>query len=161
MFLPSMSVLTCVIALCACGAPDASNGEQAAQLATTALTETEVARTDTRPQQTDTMSASLTNPTVKAAIEALNAHDRATWEALFAHGATFSDDGNEGSISSFTNNAFGKGKERFTSIEKVENNGLDVYGRYHSDTWGDFKTYFKFHVSEGRITRLEVGQANY
>lgn len=101
------------------------------------------------------------NTTVKAAIEALNQHDRKAWEALFAPGATFADDGNEGSLATFTANAFGKGKERFTRVDKEENNGLHIYGQYHSDTWGDFKTYFKFTVKDGRITRLEVGQANY
>jgi len=39
------------------------------------------------------------------------------------------------------------GNERFTSIDKVENNGLDVYGHFHSSQWGDFKTYFKFHLT--------------
>ncbi len=118
--------------------------------------------TTTHDQQTTSqMTAPITDPTVKAAIDALNAHDRKAWDALFAPGATFSDDGHEGSLSNFSNNAFGKGKERFTSIDKVENNGLDVYGRLHSDSWGDFKAYFKFRVKDGRITRLEVGQANY
>lgn len=112
-------------------------------------------------QQTSTMPITLTNPTVKAAIDALNAHDRKAWEALFAPGATFSDDGNEGSISNFTANAFGKGREHFTRLDKQEEDGLHVYGQYHSDTWGDFKTYFKFTVQAGKITRLAVGQASY
>lgn len=115
----------------------------------------------TANQQPKPMAINLTNPTVKAAIDALNAHDRKAWETLFAAGATFSDDGNEGSIANFTANAFGKGQEHFTRLDKQEQDGLHVFGQYHSDTWGDFKTYFKFTVMEGRITRLEVGQANY
>lgn len=107
------------------------------------------------------MTTTLTNPTVRAAIEALNAQDRKAWEALFAPGATFADDGNEGSLSAFTGGAFGKGRERFTRIDKVENNGLDVLGHLHSDSWGDFKAYFKFHVQNGKITRLEVGQSSH
>lgn len=112
----------------------------------------------TTTQQQTTMPS---HPTVKAAIDALNTHDRKAWEALFAPGATFSDDGNEGSLAQFTTNAFGKGKEHFTRVDKEENDGLHVYGQYHSDTWGDFKTYFKFSVKDSRITRLEVGQAHY
>lgn len=103
----------------------------------------------------------LQNSTVRAAIEALNAQDRKAWEALFRPGATFADDGKEGSLAAFTNGAFGKGCERFTRIDKVENNGLDVFGQLHSDTWGDFKACFKFHVQDGRITRLEVGQSSH
>ena len=107
------------------------------------------------------MTELLHNPTVRAAIAALNAQDRAAWKNLFSPTATFSDDGNEGSLEEFTASAFGKGQERFTRIDKVEADGLHVYGRYHSNTWGDFKTYFKFTLKEGLITRLEVGQANY
>lgn len=103
----------------------------------------------------------LTDPTVRAAIEALNAQDRHAWEALFALGATFADDGNAGSLATFTNGAFGKGRERFTRIDKVEHDGLHVFGQLHSDSWGDFKAYFKFHVKDGRITRLEVGQSDH
>lgn len=115
-----------------------------------------------QPQhQRTSMTASITNPTAKAAIEALNAQDRKAWDALFAPDATFADDGNEGSLSNFTNGAFGKGRERFTRIDKVEHDGLHVYGQLHSDSWGDFKVYFKFHVADGYITRLEVGQSNH
>ena len=49
-----------------------------------------------------------------------------------------------------------------TTIDKVEDNGTSIYGQFHSDTWGDFKTYFKFYISkEGRIYKLEIGQADY
>ncbi len=107
------------------------------------------------------MTAQIKNPTVRAAIEALNAQDRKAWDALFAPGATFADDGREGSLATFTNGAFGKGRERFTRIDKVENNGLDVFGQLHSDAWGDFKAYFKFQVKDDKITRLEVGQSDH
>jgi hypothetical protein len=54
------------------------------------------------------------------------------------------------------------GHERFTSIDKVEQNGLHVYGKFHSDQWGNFKTYFKFTVdTDGKISKLEIGQAGY
>jgi len=52
------------------------------------------------------------------------------------------------------------GIERFTSIDVMENNGLDLVGRFHSDQWGDFRTYFKFQLSPtGKIKRLDIGQA--
>jgi hypothetical protein len=42
----------------------------------------------------------------------------------------------------------------------VENNGLDLLGEFHSDRWGDFRTYFRFQLSPaGRIKRLDIGQA--
>jgi hypothetical protein len=50
-------------------------------------------------------------------------------------------------LKDFTRDAFGH--ERFTSIDRVENNGLDVSGAFHSDQWGDFQTYFRFQLSPG------------
>lgn len=102
----------------------------------------------------------LTNATVKQAINALQANDSKAWFALFTDKAALYDDGNKMDFKTFWQKAIGH--ERFTSIDKVENNGLEVYGRFHSDQWGDFKTYFKFHIDkDGKIDRLDIGQAKY
>lgn len=102
----------------------------------------------------------LTNTIVKKAIEALQTADSKAWFALFTADAALYDDGNKMNFRSFFEKALGH--ERFTSIDKVENNGLDLYGKFHSDQWGDFKTYFKFHINaDGKIQRLDIGQASY
>lgn len=100
----------------------------------------------------------LTNATVRAAIEALQTGDRQGWSSLFEPDAKLYDDGQPRSLQEFTNDALGH--ERFTAIERVENHGLDVIGAFHSDTWGDFRTYFRFQLSTaGKIKRLDIGQA--
>jgi hypothetical protein len=100
----------------------------------------------------------LTNPTVKAAIEALQKGDRNAWSALFEADAGLYDDGNPRSLPKFTEEALGH--ERFTSIDSVANDGLDVTGAFHSDRWGNFRTYFRFQLSPaGKIKRLDIGQA--
>ena len=105
------------------------------------------------------ITAALTNPIVKAAIEALQSGDRKAWSALFEADAKLYDDGALRSLEKFTRDALGH--ERFTSIERVENNGLDLIGEFHSDQWGDFRTYFRFKVSPaGKIKHLEIGQAD-
>jgi hypothetical protein len=54
-----------------------------------------------------------------------------------------------------------KSHERFTSIDQVTNDGLNITGQFHSDQWGDFRTYFNFHLSSsGKIVRLDIGQAS-
>jgi hypothetical protein len=106
----------------------------------------------------ESITAALTNPTVKAAIEALQRGDQAAWTALFEPHAELTDDGSPRSLAKFTREALGH--ERFTSIERVENQGLDLVGGFHSDEWGDFRTYFRFHLSpSGKIQWLEIGQA--
>ncbi len=103
------------------------------------------------------MTAALTNPTVRAAIDALQRGDRKAWAALFEPAAKLYDDGSPRSLETFTQEAVGH--ERFTTIDRVENNGLDVFGAFHSPQWGDFQTYFKFQLSlAGKVARLDIGQ---
>lgn len=102
----------------------------------------------------------LHQPIVRAAIEALEEGDLHTWLNLFTADAQLFDDGRKIDFTTFSRNAVGK--EKFTHIDKVENDGWDVYGQFHSDQWGDFNTYFRFRVNaDGKIERLEIGQANY
>jgi hypothetical protein len=100
------------------------------------------------------------HPVVRAAITALQAGDRERWFAQFTPDASLYDDGHAVDLIPFFNKALGH--ERFTHIDRVEADGTALYGRFHSDQWGDFKTYFRFHLNEsGKIERLEIGQAEY
>ena len=100
----------------------------------------------------------LTNPTGRAAIAALQNGDRNFWAALFEPDAKLFDDGKARSLEKFNRDALGH--ERFTSIEHVGQDGLELVGQLHSDQWGDFRTFFRFQLSAaGKITRLDLGQA--
>jgi len=102
----------------------------------------------------------ITHPTAKAAIEAWQKADVNQWRSFFVSKPHLLDDGHPRDFHKFYTEAMGK--ERFTSIDKVEDDGLSIYGHFHSDTWGDFKTYFKFHLdAQGKISKLEIGQADY
>ncbi|MGH7575544.1 MAG: hypothetical protein ACREM1_10540 [Longimicrobiales bacterium] len=69
---------------------------------------------------------SLSNPTVKAAIDVLQNRNREAWSELFESDAKLYDDGEPRSLEAFTRDAVGH--ERFTSIDRVDNNGLDLVG---------------------------------
>lgn len=56
---------------------------------------------------------------------------------------------------------FGSSLAYLTSIDKVEDGGQTIYGRFHSDQWGDFKTFLRFHIENGKITKMDVGQTDY
>jgi hypothetical protein len=104
------------------------------------------------------LTDALTNPTVKAAIEALQAGDRTVWPALFEPNAKLYDDGIPRSLEKLTRDALGH--ERLTSIDRVETGGLDLVGAFHSDQWGEFRTYFRFQLAaSGKIKRQDIGQA--
>jgi ketosteroid isomerase-like protein len=99
----------------------------------------------------------LKNPTVRAAIEALQRGDRAAWSALFAPNAELYDDGAPRSLVEF--NAHALGHERFRTIERIGEDGLEVRGEFHTEQWGDFRSYFRFQLAaDGTIVRLDIGQ---
>jgi hypothetical protein len=101
----------------------------------------------------------LTNPLVKAAIEALNARDREGWFKLFAEDITMTDDGNAHDFREWADEEFfGSSRTYLKSIERVEDGGLTLYGRLHSDQWGEFDTFMKFKTDGEKITQLDVGQ---
>jgi len=101
----------------------------------------------------------LTNPTAKAAFDAWQNGDAKLFTSYFSADAKLYDDGSPRDFQKFVIDACGH--EKFTSIDKVENDGKDIYGNFHTESWGDFRTYFKFHFNkDGKIERLDIGQAN-
>lgn len=118
----------------------------------------------TKTQQQNTKSeimdlSKLTNKTVREAIEALQAGDK-SWYSYFVEKPEMTDDGKTIDFKNFFSKALGN--EKFLSIDKVENNGLDVYGNFKAGSWGTFKVFFKFHPNpDGKFHRLDIGQAKY
>jgi ketosteroid isomerase-like protein len=104
-------------------------------------------------------TSKLTNQTVKQAFDAWQNGDSKNFLSFFTSDAKLYDDGAPRNFSKFVQEACGH--EKFTSIDKVENNGLDITGNFHTESWGDFKTHFKFHINaEGKINRLDIGPAH-
>ena len=100
----------------------------------------------------------LTQPVVRLAIEALQQGNEIIWLEQFIADATLTDDGLPANFHKFSEHAMGH--ERFTRIDRVENQGLDIYGAFHSDRWGDFDACFKFRLdANGKICQLDIGQA--
>ena len=114
----------------------------------------------THQKVTEMETNKISNKIVKAAIEAWQQGNSELWRSFFTVDAELLDDGKSRNFNKFSTKDIGH--ERFTSFDKVEDSGLSIYGQFHSDTWGDFKTYFKFHINkEGLIYQLEIGQASY
>ena len=105
-------------------------------------------------------TSKLTNVTVRSAVEAWQRGDAKKWLSIFTPDAKLFDDGSPRNFQLFVKEACGR--ERFTKIDKVENNGLDVFGQFHTEAWGNFPTYFKFSIdAEGKIFRLDIGQSDF
>jgi hypothetical protein len=104
------------------------------------------------------ITEAITNHIVRAAIDALQKGDKEAWQSLFSEDAELLDDGKSRSLKKFTDEALGH--ERFRAIDQVNSGGLAIEGEFQSDTWGNFRTYFRFTLDQSeKITRLEIGQA--
>jgi hypothetical protein len=101
----------------------------------------------------------IDNPIVRSAIEAMNSRNKKQWYELFSNKPELTDDGNPEDFSEWSERElFGSAVAYLASIDKVEDGGLTIYGKFHSDQWGDFKTFMRFRVENDNITKLEVGQ---
>ena len=109
-----------------------------------------------------TENIELTTPLVQKGIIALNEQDAKTWYSLFNDDATFSDDGRTMDFKSWCDRElFGNSKCSVIRIDKVENDGLNVYCLFRSDNYGDFKTFMHFGTNGENFVSLDVGQINY
>lgn len=99
----------------------------------------------------------ITHPTAKSAFESWQNNDSKAWLALFTAKPALFDDGKPRDFHQFSEQI---GKEKFTSIDRVENDGTGIIGDFETP-WGKFKTYFRFTIgADGKISRLDIGQAN-
>ncbi|MEU6554842.1 nuclear transport factor 2 family protein [Streptomyces sp. NPDC046915] len=104
-------------------------------------------------------TAKLSDPAVRAFVNAVNAHDREGFMSLLAPGATMSDDGSDRDLAEWTD------REIFSShghmeVDNESRGGRALVARYRNDTWGEMRTRWSFVVEDdGRISRFETGQA--
>jgi hypothetical protein len=76
----------------------------------------------------------ISYPIVRSAIEAMNGRNKKQWYALFSNNPTFTDDGNPHDFTKWCERElFGSSLAYLASIDKVENDGLTIYGMFHSD----------------------------
>jgi len=104
--------------------------------------------------------SNITNETVKNAISELQQHNKAAFYAYFTQDAVFTDDGNVLDLKKFFDNAFNH-KEKFLTLDKIENNGTSLTGDFYAGQWGTFKVFFNFSLnSDNKISRLDIGQTS-
>ncbi|MFE7563039.1 nuclear transport factor 2 family protein [Kitasatospora sp. NPDC057500] len=103
-------------------------------------------------------TAKLSDPTVRAAVTAINDGNRQAFVDLLAPDATMSDDGTERDLQDWID------REIFTVHGHMEVRSESAGGRtliadYRNETWGEMRTAWRFTVEDGRISHFATGQA--
>ncbi|MFB6890713.1 nuclear transport factor 2 family protein [Kitasatospora sp. NPDC056327] len=102
--------------------------------------------------------ARLSDPTVRAAVTAINAGDRQAFVDLLAPDATMADDGSDRDLGQWID------REIFTvrghmDVQTESAGGRALVANFTNETWGEMRTAWRFTVDGGRISRFETGQA--
>jgi hypothetical protein len=112
-------------------------------------------KTSQRPLELD----KIADQVVRSAIEAMNSRNQKQWYESFSDSRSFTDDGVPHDFTEWCEaELFGASLTYLASIDKVEDAGLTIYGTFHSDQWGGFKTFLRFHVENGTITKMDVAK---
>lgn len=100
----------------------------------------------------------IPDPAVRDTLAAWQNRDRDRWLAAFVDNPTLTDDGTPRDFSAFSAEI---GNEYFTQVERASPDGRTVTGQFHSETWGNFRTFFRFIPGgpDGKFKGLEIGQA--
>ncbi|MFD9890737.1 nuclear transport factor 2 family protein [Amycolatopsis sp. NPDC059027] len=104
------------------------------------------------------MTQQPTNPVVKAFVTAINAGDRAAFDALLTDDASMSDDGSDRDLAAWVDKEIFSADGRM-AVESEEDGGMALVATFTNSTWGAMRTRWRFTVRDGRIARFDTGQA--
>jgi hypothetical protein len=100
----------------------------------------------------------ITDPAVRALLDAINAGDRAAFFAVLTPDATMSDDGIDRNLSEWVDREI-FGVNGHIEVESASDGGRTLIASYRNDTWGAMRTRWHFTVRDGKIARFDTGQA--
>lgn len=104
------------------------------------------------------MSASVTDPAVRAFIDAVNAGDRAAFDNVLTPDATMSDDGADRDLAQWADREIFSANGRM-DVVSANDEGRTLIADYTNDTWGAMRTRWTFTVRDGKVARFDTGQA--
>lgn len=98
------------------------------------------------------------NPVVVRLIDTINSGDREAFLALLTPDATLSDDGRQRDLTDWIDREIFTVNGHFT-VTKAADDGLSMRVTFRNDTWGEMSTFWRFEVTDDKISRIETGQA--
>jgi ketosteroid isomerase-like protein len=104
------------------------------------------------------MTPGISHPVVGELVDAINSGDRDAFLAVLTPDATLTDDGTRRDLTEWIDREIFSSNGHLT-VEREDEDGLRLFTRYRNDTWGEMSTFWRFRVTDGRISRIETGQA--
>ncbi|GAB3490986.1 nuclear transport factor 2 family protein [Amycolatopsis cihanbeyliensis] len=101
----------------------------------------------------------ISDPPVRAVVAAINAADRDGFFASITSDATLSDDGVERDLTQWVDREVFISHGRMENVVSQSEDGRSFVVDYRNDTYGLMRTAWKFEVSDGKVSRIETGQA--
>ncbi|MDH6124671.1 nuclear transport factor 2 family protein [Kitasatospora sp. GP82] len=103
-------------------------------------------------------TAKLSDPTVRAAVSAINSNDRQAFLDLLTEDATMSDDGSDRDLRQWIDHEIFSTRGHM-DVQSESDGGRALLANFSNETWGEMRTAWKFTVDHGKISRFETGQA--
>jgi hypothetical protein len=104
------------------------------------------------------MAANVTDPAVRALIDAINAGDSDAFFAALTPDATMSDDGRDRDLRQWADREIFSSQGRFEPVSQADG-GRSLIVDYTNATYGTMRTFWRFTLRDGKISRFETGQA--
>ena len=104
------------------------------------------------------MTGEVTEPAIQTLIHAINEGDRSGFFAALTPDATMSDDGRDRDLPSWADREIFSSQGRFEPVAQTDD-GRSMTVDYTNATYGTMRTFWRFTVRDGRISRFDTGQA--
>lgn len=85
--------------------------------------------------------------------------DREGFFAAMSADATLSDDGNEQNPTQWADQEIFNAGGRMDAVISQTDDGRSLIADYRNDLYGQMRTAWNFEVADGKVTRIEAGQA--
>lgn len=105
-----------------------------------------------------TSTEEIKDPVVNAVVAAINAGDRDAFFAALTEDATLSDDGTERDLVDWVDREIFLANGHLAVVTAADE-GRGLVADYRNDTFGEMRTSWRFTVTDGKVSRIEAGQA--
>jgi|tagenome__1003787_1003787.scaffolds.fasta_scaffold19979974_2 hypothetical protein len=100
----------------------------------------------------------LANPVVASLVAAINGGDRKGFLALLSPDAILTDDAAPHDVCDWIDRELFAAHAHMT-VDREQGHGLYLLARMRNDLWAEMSTFWRFQLSDGKVSRIDTGHA--